>query len=317
MTPAQKKRVEEAQAVLKSLGLPQDQQNERAALVLLALLGIRPADTWADAKTPLMGVTPTMKFIGEHYGVEYAPNTRETIRKATLHQFVDGGVALLNPDNPKRAVNSPHNCYQVAPGVLEALRQYGGPGWNAAIAKHVDESGSLAERYRQEREMARIPVTLPDGRVISLTPGGQNVLVAEIMAHFAQIFAPGAQVLYLGDTGNKDAVYEREALAQIGVTLDDHGKIPDVVLYMPERGWLFLIEAVTSHGPVSPKRRAELRSLFGDAKVTGLVYVTAFLDKSAFAKYFSQIAWETEVWIASDPEHMIHFNGERFLGPYE
>ncbi|MFS2517149.1 MULTISPECIES: BsuBI/PstI family type II restriction endonuclease [Parabacteroides] len=29
----------------------------------------------------------------------------------------------------------------------------------------------------------------------------------------------------------------------------------------------------------------------------------------------ADIAWETEVWIAENPGHMIHFNGDRFIGP--
>jgi hypothetical protein len=102
----------------------------------------------------------------------------------------------------------------------------------------------------------------------------------------------------------------------MGVTgIDSHGKMQDVVPHYPERGWLLLVESVTSHGPVDGKRHEELSHLFSKSKA-GLVFVTAFPDKTTYKKYAADIAWETEVWIADAPEHMIHFNGSRFLGPY-
>jgi len=80
--------------------------------------------------------------------------------------------------------------------------------------------------------------------------------------------------------------------------------------------WLLLIEAVTSHGPVDPKRHAELALLFAHS-TPGLVYVTAFPDRQTMARYLGDISWETEVWIADAPDHLIHFNGENFFGPHE
>jgi len=92
--------------------------------------------------------------------------------------------------------------------------------------------------------------------------------------------------------------------------------MPDVIVYVESENWLVLIEAVTSHGPVNPKRRGELKTLFKGCSA-GFVFVTAFLDRQAMVKYLGDISWETEVWVADAPTHLIHFNGERFLGPYE
>ena len=100
----------------------------------------------------------------------------------------------------------------------------------------------------------------------------------------------------------------------MGVTIDEHGKMPNVVLYLAAEEWLLLVEAVTSHGQVNPKRHGELTELFADAK-PGLVYVTAFPDRSVMARYLNDISWETEVWCSDSPSHIIHFDGERFLGP--
>ena len=164
--------------------------------------------------------------------------------------------------------------------------------------------------------MTRISLTLVTGEKIDLSPGGQNVLIKEIIEEFCPRFTPGGKPIYIGDTDTKWAHFNERAFSRLGVNVDPHGKMPDVVIYHVKKKWLVLIEAVTSHGPVDGKRRDELKRLFADCKA-GLVFVTAFLDRSAMAKCFCDISWETEVWVADAPSHMIHFNGERFLGPYD
>ena len=163
--------------------------------------------------------------------------------------------------------------------------------------------------------MTRIPIKLPDGAAITLSPGGQNVLIEQIIVEFCPRFAPGSHVLYIGDSDTKWAVFQEQYLADLGVVVETHGKMPDIVVHHVEKNWLLLIEAVTSHGPVDVKRHGELKALFGKC-CAGLVFVTAFLSRKALLKYIGTIAWETEVWVAESPDHMIHFNGERFLGPY-
>ena len=91
--------------------------------------------------------------------------------------------------------------------------------------------------------------------------------------------------------------------------------MPDVVIYYTDKNWLILVEAVTSHGPVDGKRREELEQLFRGS-TAGLVYVTAFPNRAVMKGYLPDISWETGVWVASAPTHLIHFDGVRFLGPY-
>ena len=167
-----------------------------------------------------------------------------------------------------------------------------------------------------QKKMQRLPVQLADGQKIKLSPGGQNILIKEIIKDLCSLFTPGGNLIYVGDTHSKWAYYDAKALVALGVTIEGHGKMPDVVVYDVNKNWLVLIEAVTSHGPVNPKRRAELKELFAGSSA-GLVFVTAFIDRHAMLKYLSDISWETEVWVAESPTHLIHFNGERFLGPYE
>lgn len=312
---ARKKRIEEALAVLKELAFPRQQQNERSALTLLALLDLKATAPWSKATSPLIGVTPIMDFVKEQYGKTYAPNTRETFRRQTLHQFLDAGLIVANPDDPERAVNSAKNVYQIEAAALALVKTFGTKHWESNLRAYLKSVGSLAARYAQARDMARIPVKLPDGQVLNITPGGQNELVQKIVEDFCALYAPGGHLIYVGDTGDKFSLFDETALKALGVTMDSHGKMPDVVVHRPDKNWLLLIEAVTSHGPVNPKRRAELAKLFAASKA-GLVYVTAFLTRKAMLKYVSDISWETEVWVAESPEHMIHFDGERFLGPY-
>jgi hypothetical protein len=262
-----------------------------------------------------MGITPIMEWIREHFEKAYAPNTRETIRRQTMHQFVDAGIAVYNPDNPTRAVNSPAAVYQIEPSTLELLRCFGRSDWPARLHGYRAEHQSLTARYANERVQNLIPVQIAPGTEIRLSPGEHSELIREIIQSFAARFAPGAVLVYAGDTGEKWGYFERPLLAKLGVEVEAHGKMPDVVLYYAERDWLLLVESVTSHGPVDGKRHSELAKLF-ESSTSGLVYVTAFPNRSIMSRYLSEIAWETEVWVADAPSHLIHFNGERFLGPY-
>jgi hypothetical protein len=263
-----------------------------------------------------MGITPIMDFCRDHYGRQYAPNTRETFRRQTMHQFVDAGLVVPNPDDPSRPVNSPKFCYQIEPTALELLRTFGTPAWGAGLKVYLRSLETLKQRYARARELKMVPVTLAEGKEVYLTPGNHSRLVKAIIDEFAPRFVPGGHVIYVGDTGDKWRYFDEEALRALGVAVDVHGKMPDVVIHHIERDWLVLIEAVTSHGPVDAKRREELAALFQDAQ-PGLVYVTAFLTRSDMARYIAEISWETEVWVQEAGTHLIHFDGERFLGPYD
>lgn len=311
-----KQKIEEALTVLRELGFPRRQLNERSALTLLALLDLHPDAPWANAGEPLRGITQLMDFFARHYGKRYAPNTRETVRRQTVHQFLEAGLIVANPDDPSRPTNSGKTVYQIETGALKLLRGFGGKGWEKQLGTYLSSRETLRQRYAQERQMKRIPVTLSPDKTITLSPGGQNVLVEKILSEFCPRYTPGGRTAYVGDTDEKWAYFDEELLSNLGVRIETHGKMPDVVVYHVERNWLVLIEAVTSHGPVDPKRRNELKALFKDCSA-GLVFVTTFLTRKAMMKYLNEIAWETEVWVAEAPDHMIHFNGERFLGPYE
>lgn len=309
------KRIAEALQVLSDLGMPRAQRNERTALCLLALLDLSRRKAWKDAGDPLMGITPIMDWSREKYGRDYAPNTRETFRRQSMHQFVAAGIALNNPDKPDRPVNSPAAVYRIEPGLLKVLRAFGKKDYPSSLATWLQDRMTLTERYANERELLKIPVSLGDGKRIRLSAGAHSELIKAIIEEFGPRFVPGGKLVYVGDTGDKWGYFDKPLLQSIGVTVDNHGKMPDVVLFFPEKNWLVLVESVTSHGPVDGKRHDELAHLFSGAKA-GLVFVSAFPNRRLMNKYLEFISWETEVWVADAPSHLIHFNGTRFLGPY-
>ncbi len=312
---AVKRRVQATEGVLKAMGAPRAQCNERSALTLLGLLDLAPLTPWHDAKAPLRGVTEIMDWMAENYGKQYAPNTRETIRRFTLHQLIEMGMVALNPDDPGRPPNSPRNVYQIKAPALDLLQSFETEAWDRNLAAYLASMEGVNRLRETPRRMEFIPVDLPDGQLLELTAGGQNVLVKEIVEQFAPRFTPGGHVIYVGDTAEKHLLYDAQYLHDLGVEIDPHGRMPDVVIHHVERNWLVLVEAVTSHGPVNVLRHNQLKDLFAGS-TAGLVFVTTFLNRAAMRQYLPEIAWETEVWVADAPEHLIHFNGERFLGPY-
>ena len=306
----------QALGILKDLGFPSEQQNERSAYTLLALLDLKPNESWNTIQNPSIGVTPIMKWIENIYLKTYAPNSRETFRRFTLHQFIDAGICLYNPDKPDRPVNSPKACYQIAPEVLEVLKCYGSSKWNEELKKWLSNKKTLIQKYAMERNLSKIPVTLSNGSRVYLSPGDHSKLIRDIVEDFAPRFIGGAEVVYLGDTGAKDDFLDEEKLESLGVIVDRKGKLPDVVMYLESENWLVLIESVTSHGPIDGKRYSELNDLFSQS-TAGLVLVSVFPNRVTMNKFLTHISWETEVWVADSPTHMIHFNGDKFLGPHQ
>lgn len=305
----------DAQRVLTAIDMPKGQMKDRTALVLLALGDLLPGRPWAEVAAPLMGVTPIMEWAARHYHRSYKPNSRESFRRRSLHQLVSAGMVLYNPDCPTRPVNSPAAVYQLSPEALSLLRSFGSPDWAQALETYRGLKPGLASRYGAARTRALVPVSIPGGGLVNLSPGAHSELIRAIVESFAPTHIPGARLVYVGDTGDKAGYFDEAFLGELGVAVDPHGKLPDVVLYDLRREWLILVESVTSHGPVDGKRHDELKALFGQSE-KGLVFVTAFPDRRVMGRYLNDIAWESEVWVAAAPTHLIHFNGDRFLGPY-
>lgn len=306
--------IKEAQAVLKSLGFPRGQQNSRSALTLLALLNLTPGAAWSKAQSPLIGISPIIDWMREHYNQGYKPNTRESVRRGSMKPFISAGIVSVNPDKPRKT-NSQDYVYQIDMVTLKLLRCYGKSTWEKKLEAYISRRGTLIARYAKERQMQRLPLQVAPGSNITLSSGSHSNLIKDVIEEFGPCFVPDGNVIYVGDTEKKWAYFNESLLLEIGVNVDVHGKMPDVIIFCKKRNWLILVEVVTSHGHVDGMRHEELAAIFAGSSA-GIVYVTAMPSLDGYGRFLTKISWETEVWVADAPTHMIHFNGDRFLGPH-
>ncbi len=308
-------KIQEAQRILQELGLPPAQQNEISALTLLALCNLDETTPWTHISKPLITIHNLMGYMKQHYGRIYAENTREVVRRQVIHQFEQARLVDRNPDDSTRQTNSPNTCYALTEEACEVLRQFGTSAWENAVANFLAMHGALWEHYQRNRRAIALPLKLADGNQFYLTPGKHNKLQIAVIETFGPRFSPDATILYLGDAANKFVIYEKEKLEELGVPITMHDKLPDIILFDKTKNLLYLIEAVTSHGPVSHKRLFELEKLLKNC-VPKRVYISAFLDFAEYGRHKSKIAWETEIWLAEIPEHMIHYNGDKYMGQH-
>lgn len=306
-------KISEAQSILAALQLPQAQQSEMAALILLVLAQLDQDTPWSDAKRQSLRIHDMLQEMDSRFNKTYAENSRETVRRRVIHQFEQARIVDRNPDEPDLPTNSPRTHYALTDMAIRTIRQFNTKGWEEAVASFLDAQQSLIELYQRKRERHLVPLSY-EGQEYHLSPGKHNELQVAIVKEFGPRFAPGARLLYLGDTADKTFLLDERAFIELKIPLSKHDKLPDVILYDEKRNWLFLIEAVTSHGPVTPKRQVELNEMFAECSA-GLIFVSAFPDFTTFRSFLSEIAWETEVWLSELPDHMIHYNGDRFMGP--
>ncbi len=212
-------RLKEAQAILRALQLPKAQTNERAGYVLLALAAIKVDSSWKGAQQPLLTIHNMMGFMREHHDKSYAENSRETIRRQCIHQLEQARIVTKNRDDPARPTNSGATNYSLSDEVLRAIMAFeDSEAFASEVQTFLDSHGSLAEAYAKRRDLHLVPVLMPDGSELQLSPCRHNELQAALIEELAPRFAPGAVVLYLGDTAAKYVVFENERLAEVSAT---------------------------------------------------------------------------------------------------
>ena len=302
-------KIEIIRNLLNTLGLPKAQQADICCLSFLAMANIRPDSAWADATNQWIRIHDIIAFANTYYGTSYAENSRETFRKQAMHHF---RTAALIEDNGK-ATNSPNYRYRLTTEALNIIQSMETAEESAFISAFNEQHDSLKEIYASKKRMTMMPVRI-NSNDYTFSAGKHNELQKAIIEEFAPRFAPNSECLYVGDTIEKDLVKNVEKLKELGFEITLHDKMPDVVLYNEEKDWLYFVESVTSVGPMDPKRIIEISSMTAKVKA-GKIFVTAFLDFSTYKKFSESLAWETEVWIAEMPDHMIHLNGDKFLGP--
>lgn len=301
--------LDSAKEILKAIEMPERQQNDISAYTLLALANIRQHNKWSESTANWIRIHDIIRFIYVNYDVQYAENSRETFRKQVIHQFRD---AAIIEDNGK-ATNSPLYRYRLTEEFLKLIQTYDSPEWEDSLNEFLSEHESLIDIYSSKRELLKRPVMI-NGEKFSFSLGPHNELQKQIIEEFGSRFAQGSECLYVGDTAKKDLLINHEKLEDLGFAISTHDKMPDVILYCEDKNWIYFIEAVTSTGPMDYKRIGEINQLTENVDA-GKIFITAFLDFRTFKKFAADLAWDSEVWIADNPDHLIHFNGDRFLGP--
>lgn len=296
--------VDGARALLAALGFAEQQSNERSALTLLALCGLKEGDGWRDATQPLMGITQIIDWIAVECGHQYAPNTRETIRDETVRFFLDAGLVEKNFDDPNRPTNSPRTNYRVTDAAHALVRSVGEPTFPRELERYRIARGKVADYVASRQNAARPVVLLPDGEgYVELSPGGQSGLIQAIIEEFCPRFASGARVLIVDDTTHPFVATPQNDLEK--KVIDAFGQSdakPDVVLIA--HCGLFVIEACQSGGPIDDIRLGFLRGALAEVDMP-LHFITCFESRRAMAKYLSQLAWGTDAWCADEPNCIV------------
>jgi DNA (cytosine-5)-methyltransferase 1 len=319
----QRKLVNEALYILAKLGVPLDgltsRRLEKMALAFLAVADVRRSVDWSAAKgydgTRALKSRDIIAYINRRFGEKISPGSYDDIRRKDLLLPVAAGIVVKSAENPDAARNDPTRAYALSPACAGLIRAFGADNWDELIDEFLADKTTLAEKLAAEREMQQVPIILPGGKQLKFSPGEHNRLQKSVIEQFLPRYGYGSEILYVGDTTDKFLHFNKTRLKELNFFDLSHGELPDILAYSKAKNWLYLIECVHSSGPISQLRLVELLKLTKKCRAE-VVFVTAFLNRDTFRKFAPDIAWETEVWIADAPDHVVHFDGDKFFGPY-
>lgn len=302
--------------ILGEVGIPLDGTPRRLEKMAMACLAIgdiktRFSDTKSAADNRFLTTREIINYENTFYGENISSGSYDDIRRKDLLFPVQARIVLNSSSFDTQATNNPTRGYALNPLFAELIKCYGTAKWKKSLTNYKKQVELLKDELERKRNLEKIPVKLPSGIELELSAGEHNIQ-KYIVEDFLTRFGMGAEILYIGDTSDKFLYRNDAVLKQIGFFTLEHEELPDVVAYCHEKNLLFLIEAVHSAGPMSEIRVRKLKKQLEKCAAIP-IFVTTFLNKKEFRKWVTEIAWETEVWIADSPEHMIHFNGYKFL----
>ena len=307
--------------ILDTFGIPIEgtpRRLERMAIAFLASGDIKSLKELPEAKDLNSGfylkTRDIINYVNEHFKENISSGSYDDIRRKDLKLLTIAEVVLQS--NPNSATNDSTRGYSINPTYSELIRSFGNKNWEKSVKDILKNIEPLSQKLKRERQISKVEVTLPSGKQLTFSAGEHNDLQKAIIEDFLPRYGFGAEVLYIGDTADKYLYLEKEKLEKLNFFEISHEELPDVIAYSKKKNWLYLIEAVHSSGPISEIRLLQLQNLTQGC-TADIVYVTAFLNRPKFKQFISDIAWETEVWIADNPDHLVHFNGDKFLGPYK
>lgn len=321
-SPETQKLIQEALQILLCLRIPIDEmtprQKEKTAMALLAVGDVKKSSEWKKIKDSRKPYAPTTRKIIDFYNryleEDLSSGSYDDVRRKDLKYMLV--CEIVRQSSPEANSNDPTRGYQINPEYARIIRNYGQTDWFEQVESFNKSHKSYEERVASSRNIPMLSVTTPDGRPFELKDGEHNAIQKAIIEEFLPRFGYDAEVLYCGDTNNKyGIIYEKDRLKSIGFRDLKGNTLPDVVAYSRDKDWVFLIEAYHSSNPITPLRKYSLLESLG-CSANKVVFVTAFENMQSYRSCPEDLAWETEVWIATVPEHLIHLDGGRFLGPY-
>lgn len=304
--------------ILRAIGIPVETKpirtQRRIAEAALAVAGVSKSFKEAVSSDDgrFLTTRQIIAFENDKLGGNYSPGSYDDIRRSHLILLTTAGLVVNSSALETQSTNNPTRGYAASPAFATLLRAFGTAEWRGALEDFTLRRESLRLELERRRDLECMPVLLPSGVELRLSAGDHNALQRDIVQEFLPRFGFGAEVLYLGDSTDRYLIRESERLAALGFFPLEHEELPDVIAYSESKNLLFLIEAVHSSGEMGEIRVRKLREKLVACKAS-LVFVSAFATRDSFRKFSAKLAWESEAWIAESPDHMIHFNGWKFL----
>ncbi len=316
------KLIREALQIIMCLGIPMDgvtdRQKEKTAMALLAVGDVSDSRDWKKIKNSnddyALTTREIIDFHNEYLAENISRGSYDDILRKDLAPMLQATIVI--PSKPAANTSNPTRGYKINVEYARVIKNYGQPDWFTQVETFNKSHPTYAERISAKRDIPKLTVATPDGNVFQLKDGEHNAIQKQIIEDFLPRYGYGAELLYCGDSNNKyGVVFETDKLAELGFKDLKQSKLPDVVAFSPKNDWIYMIEAYHTSNPITPQRKYELEQLMG-AGVDKAIFITAFENISAYRGCAEELAWETEVWIATEPDHIIHRDGSRFMGPY-
>ena len=257
-----------------------------------------------------------INFWNNFYKLDISLSSYDDVRRKNLVYLIEAGLVLRSANDPDANTNDPTRRYAISQAGVDILHRFGESGWEEYVDQFKDKCGDLRQKLQRNRQRTMIPVKLPNKQELFLAPGRHNVLQKAIVEEFLPRFAPSSEILYLGDTTRKRLFIRERLLQEMGFSNLDRSLLPDIIAYFKKKNWLLIIEAVHSSNPISQLRHLDLERLTAGCQ-TDRIFVSVFQNREEIRKWLVEISWETEVWLVDEPDHLIHFDGEKFLGSPE
>lgn len=306
--------------ILECFGIPMDstpRRLERMAIAFLACADVKTLQHFSQIKNSndnySLKTREVISYVNQYFSENISSGSYDDIRRKDLKLLTVAEIVLQS--NPNSATNDSTRGYCINPIYADLVKIFGVSDWEFIVKTTLEGVESLEQKLKRQREIKKVSVTLASNKKLEFSNGEHNELQKAIIEVFLPRYGFDSEVLYVGDSSDKYLHLEKEKLQALNFFELSHDELPDVIAYSKSKNWLYLIEAVHTSNPINELRLLQLQKLTQNCKAE-IIYVTAFLTRPKFRQFVAEIAWETEVWIADNPDHLIHFNGDKFLGPY-